>query len=736
MKYSSNSRNSIHVRTYSRKEAVVFRKTREEFGGLSNMATGFPLEVNGLRIPTSEALYQACRFPHMPKIQRIIIGQISPMTAKMKSKPHRRESRADWDRVKVKIMRWCLHVKLVQNWTKFGQLLLRTGNRPIVEESRRDDFWGAKIVDGQTLMGINALGRLLMELREKLKHSNRESLSIVEPLAIPDFLLNGRAIGTIFGQVDKVIEVKDSLQVKARVPVDSLWQNDAYLAVPQTGQGFLFDSPNPVEPKLAARWGITNKLKPYPAYKDSGVPWLGDIPKHWDVNRGKWLFKKMYRPCLENDDVVTCFRDGIVTLRKNRRIRGFTESLKEIGYQGIRKGDFVIHAMDAFAGAIGVSDSDGKGTPVYQVLNPKEKSNAYYYSYTLREMARSQWILALAKGIRERSTDFRYDDFALQLLPIPSLPEQTAIVRYLDYMDRHIRRYINAKKKLIALLNEQKQVIIHKAVTRGLDPNVRLKPSGVEWLGDIPEHWEVRRLRNVAHVLVSGIDKHIKEKEISVWLCNYVDVYKNERITENLSFMPASASAEEIARFILKPGDIIITKDSEDWNDIGVPSLVEYSAPDLVCGYHLAILRPRVGILGEYLLRALQSPSIASQFYVAANGVTRYGLSHVAIKGVSIPVSPLPEQTAIVQFLNDAIANLDAATNRAQHEIDLLQEYRTCLIADVVTGKLGVREAAANLPEETEEPYVEGLNENDSLEEVVENASGIDTVEDEDYAHA
>lgn len=477
-----------------------------------------------------------------------------------------------------------------------------------------------------------------------------------------------------------------------------------------------------------------NHIKPYPVYKDSGVPWLGEVPEHWDLNRGKWMFEKMDRPCEENDDVVTCFRDGTVTLRKNRRTRGFTESLKEIGYQGIRKGDLVIHAMDAFAGAIGVSDSDGKGTPVYQVLAPTERSNSYYYMYILREMAHSQWILALAKGIRERSTDFRYDDFASQFVPIPPLPEQTVIVRFLDYMDRHIRRYVNAKKKLIVLLNEQKQAIIHQAVTHGLDPNVRLKSSGVEWLGDIPEHWEVWRLRNIVRMLVSNIDKHIKEDEASIRLCNYVDVYKNERITEHLSFMPASASAEEIARFILKPGDIIITKDSEDWNDIGVPSLVEYSAPDLVCGYHLAILRPRVGILGEYLLRALQSSSIASQFYVAANGVTRYGLSHVTIKGVYVPMPPLPEQTAIVQFLNDAIANFDAATNHAQHEIALLREYRTRLIADVVTGKLDVREAAANLPEEQEET-IEEFDKNGSIDESIEEDSEIDMAEEDDYAH-
>ena len=210
-------------------------------------------------------------------------------------------------------------------------------------------------------------------------------------------------------------------------------------------------------------------FKPYPTYKDSGVPWLGEVPAHWEMERGKWLFRKMNRPIRDADEVVTCFRDGIVTLRKNRRVRGFTESLKEIGYQGIRRGDLVIHGMDAFAGAIGVADTDGKGTPVYSVCKPGLTANAPYYAYALREMARSQWIQALAKGIRERSTDFRFEGFGSQPVPLPPLPEQSAIVRYLDHADRRIQRYIRAKQKLIKLLEEQKQALIHQAVTGQID---------------------------------------------------------------------------------------------------------------------------------------------------------------------------------------------------------------------------------------------------------------------------
>ncbi len=180
---------NCQIRTYCRSSAAVFLKTREQYGGLSNMAGGFPLCVNGVAIRSSEALYQACRFPYLPDVQRLIIEQISPMSAKMKGKPYRRDSRPDWDNVRIKIMRWCLRVKLAQNWETFSKALLETGDLPIVEHSRRDDFWGAKPVDGQTLTGVNALGRLLMQLREWVKQEPKETLLRVEPLPIGDFLL-------------------------------------------------------------------------------------------------------------------------------------------------------------------------------------------------------------------------------------------------------------------------------------------------------------------------------------------------------------------------------------------------------------------------------------------------------------------------------------------------------------------------------------------------------------------
>ena len=202
---------STQIRKYDPKTSVVFLKTNESFGGLSNMAPGFPLLVNRCQIRTTEALYQACRFPAKPEIQEMIIQEKSPMTAKMKSKPFRKDTRADWIDVRVEIMKWCLRVKLAQNWEKFGNLLLSTGDHPIVEKKvRRQDFWGAKEMPDGSLVGQNVLGRLLMDLRERLKGETTAALLTVEPLSIPDFLLLGSLIDQVTSR-DNAEEAQKSL---------------------------------------------------------------------------------------------------------------------------------------------------------------------------------------------------------------------------------------------------------------------------------------------------------------------------------------------------------------------------------------------------------------------------------------------------------------------------------------------------------------------------------------------
>ena len=229
-------------------------------------------------------------------------------------------------------------------------------------------------------------------------------------------------------------------------------------------------------------------------------------------------------------------------------------------------------------------------------------------------------------------------------------------------------------------------------MTHVLKPYPARKDSGLEWLGEVPEHWEIRRLKNVAEMRISNVDKHTKEGEYPVRLCNYVDVYKNDHISPSMLFMRATATADEIARFRLTPGDVLITKDSEAWDDIGVPALVVESADDLVSGYHLALLRPLGTCLnGGYLLRALQSRSIGCQFHVQANGVTRYGLSHAAIQSVWLLLPPLPEQAAISYFLDYADRRIQHYIRTKEKLIALLEEQKQAIIHQAVTGEIDVR---------------------------------------------
>lgn len=195
MKYKIDHK---EIRVYNKENSCIFKKNNEEFGALSNMATGFPVRVNGINIKTSEALYQACRFPHLPEIQQKIIEEKSPMVVKMISNANKKKSRQDWDNIRLKVMKWCIQVKLAQNFISFGAMLHETGLKNIVENSAKDNFWGAiPNEEGTIFTGKNALGRLLMDLRQAFYSKDSFSLLFVEPPHIENFLLYGEQIGTI-----------------------------------------------------------------------------------------------------------------------------------------------------------------------------------------------------------------------------------------------------------------------------------------------------------------------------------------------------------------------------------------------------------------------------------------------------------------------------------------------------------------------------------------------------------
>lgn len=402
--------------------------------------------------------------------------------------------------------------------------------------------------------------------------------------------------------------------------------------------------------------------------KETPLAWLPKCPSHWDFVRAKAIFRRMQRSVRPEDGVVTAFRDGIVTLRSNRRTTGFTEALQEIGYQGIRKGDLVIHAMDAFAGAIGVSDSDGKGTPVYSVCQPTGDANSWYYALVLREMSRSGYLLSLAKGIRERSTDFRFADFASLMVPLPPVEEQEQIVRFVRQLDSRVNRLIKAKRRLIELLNEQKQAIIHQAVTRGLDPTVPLKPSGIDWLGDIPEHWEVRRLRFLAR-MGTGARDTVHRKDDGMY-----------------PFVVRSQTLEQIDSYSFD-GEAVLTAG----DGAGVAKVFHYLNGKFDYHQRVYAFHHFRHVTGRFFFYYF-SNSLRFEALAGNAKSTVDSLRLPMLQNFPVPLPPKSEQEAIVSYIDLHTRRLERAISKANAEIDLIREYRTRLVADVVTGQLDVRQ--------------------------------------------
>jgi len=409
----------------------------------------------------------------------------------------------------------------------------------------------------------------------------------------------------------------------------------------------------------------------YENYTLFPVPWIKQMPEHWGLVRGKNLYQKMQRPTSDTDEVVTCFRDGTVTLRKNRRTTGFTESLKEIGYQGIRKGDLVIHVMDAFAGSIGVSDSDGKGTPVYSVCQAKGNSNNQYYALLLREMARSGYIQSLYRGIRERSSDFRFEVFAAQFYPVPPREEQDQIVRFLDWKVSGINKLIAVKQKQIATLKEFMQAEIEKQLCAyPVVSVVRLKQLGTFFKG-------------------GGFsrDNLVEDEEYPAIL--YGDIYTQYEYKTSIITHHIDGTAYSASRKILK-GDIVMAGTGETKDEIG-KSILYMGDQIVAAGGDVIVFHPNGGINVEYLLYQLYSQAALKHRYINGKGDIIVHIYPTALGNTIITLPGEADQNKVVAIINEIIDQVKKAIAVLTDEISVLREYRVRLVADTVTGKIDVR---------------------------------------------
>ena len=422
-------------------------------------------------------------------------------------------------------------------------------------------------------------------------------------------------------------------------------------------------------------------MKPYPKYKNSRIEWIGNVPEGWGVQRLKWACNFLYGESLSAQER----EDGAIPVYGSNGIVGYhNRSITE-------KPCIIVGRKGSFGK---VTFSEKKCYPI---------DTTYYIDCTsTKNYMRWLWYLLPLLKMDELSRDsavpgLNREDAYRNIVTLPSLYEQKQIAAYLDRKTAQIDDLISKKQKLIELLKEKRAAIINQAVTKGLNPDAPMKDSGVEWLGEIPAHWEVMKLKWLAKIRLSNIDKKSKEGELEVELCNYVDVYYNDNITSNIEFMKATARQDQIDILSLAEGDVLITKDSESPDDIAVPAYVLSSLSGVVCGYHLAHVRPyQKHANGNYLFWSFGTHGISDQFEISANGVTRFGIGKQAIDNSVFLSPPIEEQEGISKFIEMKTTEIDQTISKIKKQIDLLKEFRTALISEVVTGKIDVRDGGSN----------------------------------------
>ena len=451
---------------------------------------------------------------------------------------------------------------------------------------------------------------------------------------------------------------------------------------------------------------MTPNLRPYPEYKDSALPWFDRIPAHWEEKRAKYYFREVdERSRTGEEQLMSVSHVTGVTPRKANVTMFKAES--NVGHKICRPGDLVINTMWAWMGAMGVARQTGLVSPSYGVYHPRNPS-AYapdYIDHLLRTQPYASEYLCRSTGIRASRLRLYPDDFLDIRIVCPSRAEQETMVRFMDYHDRLIRRFIRNRRRLIEVLNEQKHAIINRAVTRGLDPRVRLKPSGIDWLGDIPEHWEIKALKR----WVSINELVLPESTDPDYTFDYLDIgCVGTGILVEESSRIRFGDAPSRARRILRTGDTII---STVRTYLRAVYFVPENADNLVASTGFAVLTPGPGIVPEFLGIALQSDPFIDRVTAHSIGIAYPAIAETRLGALPVAMPPsVEEQAGIVAEVRRETGALLKAITRARREIDLIREYRTRLIADVVTGKLDVRHLAPVLVDERAEAEPEDLD--------------------------
>jgi type I restriction enzyme S subunit len=467
-------------------------------------------------------------------------------------------------------------------------------------------------------------------------------------------------------------------------------------------------------------------LTPYPAYKDSGVTWLGRVPVHWEVRRLGSLLqeRRETNEGLRVTQVLSVLRErGVIPYAEKGNI-GNKQSDDISRYKVVRPNDIVVNSMNVIIGSVGLSTFTGCISPVYYILTRRDaQDDPRYLNAYFQIKPFQQSLIRLGNGILAHRMRIPMELLKCEPFPRPPADEQVAIVRFLDYMERRIRRVVQARQRQIKLLEEYRQALIHQAVTGQIDvrtgkPYPAYKDSGVAWLGQVPEHWEVRRLKTIcSRSALYGANIPATEYTTNgIRFLRTTDITDDGCLKDHGVFVPESV----VRDYILSDGDLLISRSGT----VGRSFLYDRSlhGPCAYAGYLVRFV-PKDEVIPKYLFLFTKSEVFIGFLQIMAISSTIENVNGEKYANCPFTLPSLPEQTAIVEYLDAQTAKIDAAIAALRREIELLREYRERLIADVVTGKVDVREAAARLPEEPPEEESEWID-------TEEMAEGEETDED------
>jgi type I restriction enzyme, S subunit len=443
------------------------------------------------------------------------------------------------------------------------------------------------------------------------------------------------------------------------------------------------------------------RLRPYPSYLDSGVAWLGAVPSHWEVLPQRALFREVIdrghpdEPMLSVTISRGVIRQSDLLADSSKKD---SSNLDRSSYKLVRPGDLTYNKMRAWQGAIGVSKHQGIVSPAYVVVRGRAEHDPKYYHFLMRTPAFAMEAERWSYGITSDQWSLRPEDFKRIYSARPPRGEQEAIGWFLSGMDQRFDRLIRAKRRLIALVAEQQQAAIAAVVTRGLDSAAPLRATGLEWPQVIPEHWRMLRLGRVLD-LITGYpfeSAGFSHDPQDIRLLRGVNVTPGAIRWDDTVRWPREA-ASRLEPFALRPGDVVLGMDRPVISSgVRVATITARDVPVLLL-QRVARLRARAGLLQEYLPLLVGGKAFADYLAPIFTGISVPHISPDQIRSFYTPLPPEDEQHAIVDHLSRASAAAEVATSRIRREIELLREYRSRLIADVVTGKLDVR--GVELPE-------------------------------------